>query len=382
MTKEEQTVLVIENAQTELQRLLSQMIIDLLQRQVIGRQAKLIINRCLEELQILDANETLIEQTETGLKSSFTRWYEFTTQQLLKMASSENNPLFLVSYKTITGITPDDSTEGLIFNMLDVEGVEKGNIKNIRDFFTTGETGYSQMFIENYQFRVNQEIRNIVANNVTLRDRRNRKMSVRNLAEMEVRFQELKADEERLKAKGVKYAYATSHANASKRCQIWQGKLFILDGGVGTTRLGSYVEGYVPKPIGKIDGIEYYSLADAIEHGFLGYNCRHRLIAYRKGMTPPREYSAEKIEAERSKEHKIRALENQIRHAKRAVLFTDDKEQRKALQEHSKALQEAYIKECESANYAIAEWRTRVSLDERELIDEIETLYEEEDEFL
>ncbi|MBO5711529.1 MAG: hypothetical protein J6R47_01705 [Acholeplasmatales bacterium] len=358
-------VVIIEEAQTMLQRVLSRMITDLIQRQTVGQQAKKIINDCLTKLKENGADNKLISEAERGLQGSFLRWYESTTTQLLQMAKSKDNPLFLLSYKYITGITPKADSKAMVINLMQVEGYEEGSIENIRDYFTTGEKGYSQMFIDDYQKRVNQEIHNIASRNVILRDSRNRRMSVRNLAEMEVRFQELIKDQERLKSKGVEYAYATSHSNASKRCSIWQGKLFILDGAVGTTPLGSYIEGYSPKAKGKIDGIEYYSLADAIGHGFLGYNCRHRMIAYRKGMTPPREYPAKFVDIERKREGYLRSLENQIRHAKRDYLLTDDKQQRKDLLSRSKALQELYKEKCIEYNYPIAEWRTRVSMDER-----------------
>ena len=52
---------------------------------------------------------------------------------------------------------------------------------------------------------------------------------------------------------------------------------------------------------GKIDGIDYYSLADAMSHGFLGYNCRHRLVKYTKGMDMFKEYPPNQIDREKSR---------------------------------------------------------------------------------
>ena len=366
-------VVVLEEAQTQLQILLRTMITDFLQRQIVGQRAKQIINACLDRLKELDADNQFIEKAKTGLNASFVRWYEQTINQLILNAKMGNNPLFILTYKQITGITPKDTSKAMIISLANVEGFEEGAIANIRDYFTSGEKGYSQMFIDDYQNRVNQEINNIANRSLTLRDKKNRRMSVRNLAEMEVRYQELIKDEERLKSKGVKYAYATSHSNASKRCSIWQGKLYIMDGSVGSTRLGQYIEGYVPKPIGKIDGIDYYSLADAIGHGFLGYNCRHRMIAYKKGMTAPREYPAKFVDLERNREHYLRRLENQIRHAKRNYALSDDIELRKAYQERSTSLQTLYKSKCNEYDYPIAEWRTRVSQIERDNLPIIET---------
>lgn len=368
-----EAVVVLEEAQTKLQKLLSTMITDIIQRQIVGRQAQEIIDKCISDLRELNVDNTFITKAEIGLKSSFTRWYNETLNRLLFNAKIKNNPLFILSYKQITGITPKEASKAMIINLSQIEGFETGTVENIRDYFTTGEKGYSQMFIDDYQKRVNEEIINITNKNTILRDKANRRMSVRNLAEMEVRFQELKKDEERLKAKGIDYAYATSHSNASKRCSIWQGKLFILDGSIGTTTLGNYIEGYTPKPIGKIDGIDYYSLADAIHHGFLGYNCRHRMIAYKKGMTAPREYPARFIDMERNKEQYLRSLENKIRHAKRNYALSDDKDLRKYYQDQSVELQKLYRDKCNKYNYPIAEWRTRVSQTERDNLPIIES---------
>lgn len=368
-----EAVVVLEEAQTKLQKLLSTMITDIIQRQIVGRQAQDIIDKCISDLRELNVDNTFITKAEIGLKSSFTRWYNETLNRLLFNAKIKNNPLFILSYKQITGITPKEASKAMIINLSQIKGFETGTVENIRDYFTTGEKGYSQMFIDDYQKRVNEEINNIANKNTILRDKANRRMSVRNLAEMEVRFQELKKDEERLKAKGIDYAYATSHSNASKRCSIWQGKLFYLDGSIGVTTLGNYIEGYTPKPLGKIDGIDYYSLADAIHHGFLGYNCRHRMIAYKKGMTAPREYPARFIDMERNREQYLRSLENKIRHAKRNYALSDDKDLRKYYQEQSVELQKLYRDKCNQYNYPIAEWRTRVSQTERDNLPIIET---------
>lgn len=368
-----EAVVVLEEAQTKLQKLLSTMITDIVQRQIVGRQAQDIIDKCISDLRELNVDNTFITKAEIGLKSSFTRWYNETLNRLLFNAKIKNNPLFILSYKQITGITPKEASKAMIINLSQIEGFETGAVENIRDYFTTGEKGYSQMFIDDYQKRVNEEINNIANKNTILRDKANRRMSVRNLAEMEVRFQELKKDEASLKAKGIDYAYATSHSNASKRCSIWQGKLFYLDGSIGVTTLGNYIEGYTPKPLGKIDGIDYYSLADAIHHGFLGYNCRHRMVAYKKGMTAPREYPARFIDMERNREQYLRSLENKIRHAKRNYALSDDKNLRKYYQDQSVELQKLYRDKCNQYNYPIAEWRTRVSQTERDDLPIIET---------
>ncbi len=390
-------VVIIENAQTKLQLLLKSTVTNLLERTIIGTQANQIIQECKSELKDLQAPETLIKQVETGLKATFMQWFNIITARLLKELKRTKNPYFGISYKTITGVEPKEKGKSLIVNLNNLkqifkdrpeflkggfgggssggnggddnlfDNLEQGGIKNIRDYFTTGETGYSQMFIEDYQKRVNNEIMRIAKMNVVLRDRLGRRMSVRNLAEMQVRFEEQQNDCKRLKDKGVEYVVATSHNNASERCQPWQGKIFKLDAEIGSVEIGKHIFKGEPKPIGKTpDGKPCYSLREAMSYGFLGYNCRHRLIEYTKGMIMPKPYPDRQVKNERAKEKHIREMERKIREKKRQSMLTTDKEERKKLQEETKELEKDYWKYCKENDYPVAEWRTRVSLEERQ----------------
>lgn len=170
----------------------------------------------------------------------------------------------------------------------------------------------------------------------------------------------------KLDKKGVKYVVATSHANASERCQSWQGKIFELDAKVGDVTIGKTIQHGEPKPKGKIDGKNYYSLEEAMKKGFLGYNCRHRIIEYKTGMVMPKSYTENKINSERNIEKTARSLERQIRNAKKKSMLANTSDQRKKYQEESKKLQDTYWNYCKEHDYPVAEWRTRVSLNERE----------------
>ena len=82
-------------------------------------------------------------------------------------------------------------------------------------------------------------------------------------------------------------------------------------------------------------------------------------------MIPPKQYEARKVENERNKELNIRQMERQIRTAKRKAMLASNKEERKKWTEASKALQDTYWDYCKKNDYAVAEWRTRISLNER-----------------
>lgn len=108
--------------------------------------------------------------------------------------------------------------------------------------------------------------------------------SLRNLAEMEVRYQSHKDSIENLKAKGVKLVIASTHADCSERCAKWQGKVFSLDGTYGTTDDGRPYE-----PLENATDVYYTTKAGkTYKNGLLGFNCRHFLIPYKSGYRFPK----------------------------------------------------------------------------------------------
>ena len=370
-------VVLIEDTTLKLQRLLSTMVNDRIQRDVIGTQAKGIINGCITKLTEAECPREFIEKQRQAFMTTFLNWYIQITTNLAKLAQKTKNPTFYQSYTEIVGVEPKTSGKSMIISLgqndlragekNNSQNIEVGGIKNIRDYFTTGETGYSQMFIEDYQKRVNREIMKIASMNVVLVDRKGRTMSARNLAEMQVRYEEQVKDFDKLDKKGVKYVVATSHANASIRCSWWQGKIFELDAKVGDVKIVDNNIGKEPIPKGKTpDGKNCYSLKEAMEHGFLGYNCRHRLIEYKAGMIMPKNYSENQINKERNIEQTARNLERRIRTAKKRAMLANNSLDRKKYQEQSKMFQDTYWDYCKDHDYPVAEWRTRVAINERE----------------
>ena len=134
--------------------------------------------------------------------------------------------------------------------------------------------------------------------------RYNRTVSLRNLAEVEVRRQEINAQLAQLRSQGVRLVWVSSHVDCSKRCSLWQGRLYSLDGTFGT-----------------IDGISFVPIEVAINvidkygyvNGLFGFNCRHRLIPYTKGSRPPQDYTHEQMTRERAIDKRQRELERIIR---------------------------------------------------------------------
>lgn len=173
--------------------------------------------------------------------------------------------------------------------------------------------------------------------------------SLRNLAEMEVRYQDHKDSIKELKASGERLVLCSTHADCSERCAPYQGRLYSLDG-----------------TSGEIDGIKYVPLEYATnnprdryttkagrtyQNGLLGFNCRHKLTPYR-GQSP--EYVSE---SERKKEYAItqtqRAMERRVRALKAEAEMT----------KHAKSKE--YIKYRKMAKKAYEEYKRYSEENER-----------------
>lgn len=108
--------------------------------------------------------------------------------------------------------------------------------------------------------------------------------SLRNRAEMEVRYNGHLDNIEELRSAGHKLVIASAHADCSERCRPWQGRVYSLDGTSGTTDDGRR---YVP--LEQATDVWYTTKAGKrYKNGLLGFNCRHYLIAYKSGYRFPK----------------------------------------------------------------------------------------------
>ena len=136
-----------------------------------------------------------------------------------------------------------------------------------------------------------------------------RRNSLRNRAEFEVRGQAQQDAIDGFRARGVKLVICSTHADCSKRCSGWQGRVYSLDGTSGTTDDGRE---YVPLE----EATEVYYVSKSTgkrwKNGLLGFNCRHFLVEYKKNY-----YFPEPNALEERKEYLItqtqRRLEENVR---------------------------------------------------------------------
>jgi hypothetical protein len=362
MDKEREWSLIIEDANTKLHLLFKTCILNEVNKQVIKAQVQNLITNTINSLKEKEAPDDLIVKTEKAIKLRFVEWFNAITSALSKEA--KRNPLIKQTYQAITGKELKKSNSIVV----KIDDYDIGMIDNVADYVTTQEYAAGQAYMDDYVDVVKKTMKTIADKNLVMRDKNGRKLSVRNLAEMSARYENTKEKLQQLKDKNIQYVVASTHVNASGRCQMWQGKLFILDVDPNSKFVQNVDLKYKPTPVGKLDGIDYYSLADAMRHGFLGYNCRHRLVKYTKGMDLFKEYPASRIEKERNLESQQRHLERQIRKCKQNASMAVTPEDRKKWTEQSKMYQNKYHQFCHSKGLTEIPWRTRISRDEREVL--------------
>lgn len=142
--------------------------------------------------------------------------------------------------------------------------------------------------------------------------------SLRNRAEMEARYNGHLENIEKLKEQGNKLVIASTHADCSKRCAKWQGKVYSLDGTSGTTP-----DGRKFVPLEEATDVYYTTKAGkTYKNGLLGFNCRHYLVPYQDGYTFSKIKEAEeKYQYEITKQQ--RHLERNVRYWRTRAIYEE-----------------------------------------------------------
>lgn len=144
-----------------------------------------------------------------------------------------------------------------------------------------------------------------------------------------------------------------THSDCSDRCFPWQGRVYSLDGTTGYTSDGRK---YVPleEATNVIDKYGY-------KNGLLGFNCRHKLVAYKDGLRPNKVTKKEqRIQNELTA--KQRLLEREIRYSKDlAIGFKGiDKDKFKYYSQKTRNLTAEYRQFCRDNNRV--EYRSRLQI--------------------
>ena len=211
-----------------------------------------------------------------------------------------------------------------------------------------------------YMKQVNSAFTELI--NSTAKDEYSARVSLRNISEMTVRYEAKQAEIQSLIAGGEDLVWISTHANCSKRCEPFQGKLYSMSGRSG-----------------RVDGIEYRPLSVATDvyyttksgktykNGCIsGFNCRHKLIPYRKGNKPI-EVSAKVIARERKINDTQRRMETAIRHERENALLAVDPKLRTQARKKAAEMNKQYRKYC--LDNKVPYYPQRLKISDNDLID-------------
>ena len=374
--EEKNRVLIIERANIELKRIINNAMLLGIDKNVVKIDAEKVINKAIEELREMDKKDKkFLREVESALRMNFRNWYNkmiFTLQRLAKKDNigivrqtleKMNTPVKTKFKEVKTGaFTIAEITPNTI-------GASQEEIENLRDFMTVYDEGAAGFYTD-YVKEVKNNILNveheIADGRLTATDSLGRVKSIRNMAEIKTRYELIQGDMERLEKKGVKYVTATAHANCSERCSWWQGKTFLIDIDIASRQMYGYDKAKAkrmckPLPQSKwIDGRETYSLKDAIECGFLSYNCQHKVVEYFKGIQPP-QYTAAETDKKRDVSQKQRQIENEIYKLKQRLEMSSSDTEKKKIRKKIRALTQYYKEFCSKNNAPTYLWRTQIS---------------------
>lgn len=184
--------------------------------------------------------------------------------------------------------------------------------------------------------------------------------TLRNRAEMEVRYQAVSENIEAMRARGVKLVIISTHADCSERCSKAQGGVYSLDGTSGTTDDGRHYE-----PLENVTDIPIITKAGKVYprgYGILyGFGCRHFAVQYKSGYRFPKPNATEeRREYEITQEQ--RRLETVVRKWRtKAVEYKNtDRESYLKARNNAIAANKAYIAFSKQNNRAYYPSRTKL----------------------
>lgn len=193
--------------------------------------------------------------------------------------------VMLLNFKTITGqrIKPTQEQKSKAVQTLAAAGFQPPvNVANM-EIRTLGVP--MQKFTEDYmRENVRPALERLAKQFPIDPDSDDKRVSLRNRAEFEVRGQYHIDQIAEFKSSGVKLVICSTHADCSERCAPWQGKVYSLDGSSGITDDGRRYQ-----PLENATDIYYTTKAGkTYKNGLLGFNCRHFLMPYKSGYVFPK----------------------------------------------------------------------------------------------
>lgn len=238
-----------------------------------------------------------------------------------------------------------------------VQLLDLGNLPLILAFVdqetkqSVNETGVQSLLNENLKKLGRVAINRAFSNLGNSQAKVGRTQSLYGWSEMNERRNEQRNMVKELREK-TRLVICDTHSDCSDRCFKWQGRVYSLDGTSGRTDDGRE---YIPLEVAVND------TTFGLHNGLLGFNCRHKLVEYRKGKKPIKVSRTEQ-KREYALSEKQRLLEREIRSMKDlAVSFEKvDKEKFKFYQLRATQLTREYKTFCHENNRV--EYRSRLTI--------------------
>lgn len=258
--------------------------------------------------------------------------------------------LFLLNGKTLTGreIKPTRAQTEQARQTLEQAGYDRSRLLG----------SPLQKFSKDYMERnVKPALDRLAAQQARDPDDVSGRNTLRNRAEMEVRYQAHQDEIAGFKARGVNLVICSTHADCSARCAPWQGRVYSLDGTYGTTDDGRRYE-----PLENATDILYTTKAGkTYKNGLLGFNCRHYLVPYKSGYRFPKpNVVEERREYEITQEQ--RRLEANVRRWRTKAIELKGQDPKGYSEARKKAVEwnQAYIEFSKQNNRAYYPSRTKL----------------------
>lgn len=294
--------IAIEEAETELRLLVKDNFLARTKRNITDSKAKEIITSTLKKIKI--------PSLRTAAKQSLINFYLRQQREINRINGA--NLLVLLSLISLNAkgektakTIPKPRAIAIVREAIDNFNATHGTRYDNTKIFGVPLQKFSNAYIKENVKPVFDDLSNQFALDPEDIKKRN---SLRNKAEMEVRYQSHLDNIEELREQGHRLVIASEHADCSERCKPYQGRVYSLDGTSGTTA----------------DGRKFVPLEEATQNpkdltnrgvfnGLLGYNCRHYLVPYKDGFRFPKP-NPKTEEREYKITQKQRYLERQVRH--------------------------------------------------------------------
>lgn len=337
--------IALEEAETQIRKVTKDEFFAQTRKAAIDQKVFRIINEALKQIKI----PSLKDAAQKSLLNFYIRQYE-ELQRSFWWQLSTLTALFLLNGKTLTGrdIKPTTAQKAAAVQTLTAQGYDRSRLLGVP------LQKFSQDYInKNVKPALDRLAKQFAKDPEDISGRN----SLRNKAEMAVRWQEHEDTIQRFKSEGVRLVICSTHADCSGRCRPWQGRVYSLDGTSGTTDDGRRFV-----PLETATDIYYTTKAGKQwKNGLLGFNCRHFLVPYKSGYRFPKPNVAEE-----RKQYAItlqqRELERNVRHWRTVAIENKNLDREKYLDARAKAIawNREYIAFSKQNNRAYYPSRTKI----------------------